>query len=154
MNILEDPSKCIVANKYKSQIIRTLPIKFMTEIERENVLPSTRRESRPRPQFFKTEIMNFGNGIEITDEESATHVPLIIPIFTPRNLINTNKSRNTFELHPGKSEEAKERPNLFEEFLIIGADRKNLKKGLFHPVNLFQYPNLPIHCNWYATLTL
>lgn len=142
-------------------------------------MPSSRRESRQPPQCFKSEVANFGN--ENSENTPTVHVPLIIPIFTPRDI----EEENTIKMQKLKSkkrkftavEEYKEsdlnservqksvisRENnnmqnyrMFEEFFIIGPDENLLKNysgtEILQTENLMKYPNLAENSDWYFGL--
>ncbi len=175
--LLDDISKCIVANKYKAQIVENRPLGIETEHED---VPPSRRESKQFPQCFRTEVVNFGNGEESGNSMlAATHVPMIIPIFAPRTGAppKREKKRKMTAAEDDKSIEIKEErcPNtartismvpgaclattnvggeggrLFDEFFVVGIDEAQVGNTAFvqaHSTNLFQYPNLPVHRDW------
>jgi len=125
------------------------------------VLSSSRRESRQPPLCFRTEVINLESGIGTA---STTHVPLIIPIFTPRELTEDPKSKVKKRKLTAVEEYKKEKKvkgerkytmmeieekwetsrRMFEEFLIIRAPTDNT----ISPKTLYRYPNLPSNANW------
>lgn len=170
--LLDDISKCIVANKYTAQIIENKPhTEADTETDREDVL-SSRRESKQLPLCFRAEVMNFGSGEDPSNKDNlaTTHVPMIIPIFAPRTTAREKRRKFTATEEGGARSEARaERPcsalgrtqvqksahRLFEEFFIVGVPTSRLlsttllKAEREHPHNLFQFPNLPQTAGWY-----
>jgi hypothetical protein len=103
-------------------------------------------------------VINLESGI---GSASTTHVPLIIPIFTPRQLIEKPKPKlkkrkftaveeykdekklrgerkYTMTETKGKWETSRK---MFEEFLIVGMDNAST-------ITLYQYPNLPCNVDW------
>lgn len=156
--LLDDLSKCIVAHKYKPLILKNR----LSVFPEADVLPSSRRESRQPPLFFKAEVINLESGIGTA---SSTHVPLIIPIFTPREPAEEGKRKKRKftgveerKEHKGRRNERKytmvetERVweasrRLFEEFFVIGA-RSDSVSAAKTPENLFQYPNLKSNADW------
>ena len=144
-----------MANKYRPQIIENKLLPLATETDREDIL-SSRRESKQFPQFFRTEVINFGNGDEEENKSlTATHVPIIIPIFEPRessrvstkpkekkrkftaveeektiiqdkSLLNTERAYSVLDTNQCNVESM---DGLFEEFLIIGVDEELVEKS-------------------------
>lgn len=160
---MDDISKCIIANKYTAQIYENKPLNH--ECELEDII-SSRRETKQFPQIFNTQILDFGSGD--TENNAGVHVPIIIPVFSPRPSIEKNKSKKkrkftTVEETPETEDKSIERAYsshacfhskieshpLFEEFAIIGVDNDiGQDTTLSYPKNLFEFPHLPKDRNW------
>ena len=136
--MLEDISKCIVANNYEGQLIKIHSGRLTSESGTENIVSSGRRE-RPQPLFFNPEISYFKHNTSKVEEVCNQHK--VTPIFIPRALL-TKESRYEYNLVKAKVN----RNKVFEEFLIIERHGKET-------MNVFQYPNLPVNANWYYLIT-
>ena len=73
-------------------------------------------------------------------------MPLIIPIFTPRNESNIEENKLGENIISKKPNELSK---IFEEFFIIGSKLENHIQGIVQPTNLFRYPNLASNATWY-----
>jgi hypothetical protein len=121
-NLLEDISRCVVANNYETQVIK---ISTRRVAESENIVSSDRRE-RPQPLSFDTEIPYFKHNRSKAEEVCTEQK--VIPIFTPRDLV-TKESRYECKMN-----------RVFEEFLVIEGNSKET-------INVFQYPDIPLNVN-------